>query len=134
MDIQTNIDNDNYNIWRKDRKDKKGGGVMLMITSKIQVKNVENGKGKAELIIPQIKTKYGERQKIVVAYVPPKIKTWIKEHEQIIIDTLVSLEKIIKSSQRVTMVGDFNCNEVMWEKFDSGGENTWKQIIKTKNE
>ena len=49
-EIQTNIEKDNYNIWRKDRKHKKGGGVMLMIKSKIKVKNVEYGKGKAELI------------------------------------------------------------------------------------
>ena len=40
----------------------------------------------------------------VVAYVLPKTKTWAKEeHEEIIEDTLDSLEKIIKSSQRVTL-------------------------------
>ena len=42
-----------------------------------------------------------------------KQKTWTKEeHEEIIEDTLESLEKIIKSSQRVILVGDFNCSEV----------------------
>ena len=34
-DIQTNIKNCNY-IWRKDRKNKQGGGVMLMIKSEIK--------------------------------------------------------------------------------------------------
>ena len=34
-------------------------------------------------------------------------------------------KKIIKSSQRVTLVADFNCNEVNWEIFENGGENTW---------
>ena len=49
------------------------------------------------------------KPKIIVAYVLPKTKTWIKEeHEEIIEDILESLEKIIKSSQRVTLVGDFN--------------------------
>ena len=62
-EIQNNIENDNYNIWRKDRKDKKGGGMMLMIKSKMKVKNVEYEKGKAELISAQIKTRYGESQK-----------------------------------------------------------------------
>ena len=53
------------------------------------------------------------KPKIIVAYVPLKTKTWTKEeHEEIIEDTLESLEKIIKSSQRVTLVGDFNCSEV----------------------
>ena len=60
-------------------KTKKGGGVMLMIKSKIKVINVEYGKGKAELISAQINTRYGESQKIIVAYVPLKTKTWTKE-------------------------------------------------------
>ena len=47
-DIQTNIEDDNYKIWRKDRNDNKGGGEMLMIRSKMKAKNVEYGKGKAD--------------------------------------------------------------------------------------
>ena len=71
---------------------------MLIIKSKIKVKNVEYGKGKAELISAQINTGCGESQKKIVAYVLPKTKTWTKEeHEEIIEDTLESLEKIIKS-------------------------------------
>ena len=82
---------------------------MIMIKSKIKIKNVEYGKGKAELISAQINTRCEESQNIVVAYVPPKTKTWTKEeHEEIIEGTLESLQKIIKSSQRVTLVGDFN--------------------------
>ena len=65
---------------------------MLMIKSRIKVKNVEYGKGKAELISAQNKTRCGESQKLVVAYVPQKTKTWTKEeHEEIIKDTLESL-------------------------------------------
>ena len=99
---------------------------MLMIKSKIKIKNVGCGKGKAELISAQINTRCGESQKIIVACVPSKTKTWTKkEHEEIREDTLESLEKIIKSSQRVRLVGDFNCSEVNWEAFENGGENTW---------
>ena len=47
---------------------------MLMIKSKIKVKNIEYGKGKTEMISAQINTRYGKSQKIIVAYVPPKIK------------------------------------------------------------
>ena len=50
-----------------------------MIKSKIKVKNVEYGKGKAELISAQINARCGESQKIVVAYVPQKTKTWTRE-------------------------------------------------------
>ena len=80
-------------------EDKRGGGVMLMIKSRIKVINVEYGKGKAELISAQIKTRYGENQKIILAYVPPKTKYWTKEdHEEIIEDTLKSLEKLKSKS------------------------------------
>ena len=36
---------------------------MLMIKFKIKVKNIEYGKGKAELLSAQIKTRYGVNQK-----------------------------------------------------------------------
>ena len=52
-----------------------------------------------------------------------------KNLEEIIEDTLESLEKIIKSSQRVKLVGDFNCSKVNWETFESGGENTWRNRL-----
>ena len=100
-----------------------------MIKSRIKVINVGYGKGKAKLISTQIKTKYGETQKILVAQVPSKTENCTKEeHEEIIEDILEHLEKIIESSQRVTVVGDFNCNEVKWEIFESGDANTWSNI------
>ena len=53
-------------------------------------------------------------------------KYWTKEeHKEITEHTLQSLEMIIKRSQRVTLVGDFNCSEVKWETFEIEGENTW---------
>ena len=45
---------------RKNRKGKKGGGVMIMIKATIKVINIEYGKRKAELIRAQIMTKWGE--------------------------------------------------------------------------
>ena len=95
--------------------------------SKIKVISVQYGKGKPELISAQIKTKYWESQKIVVAYVPPKTKQkWTKEkHEEIVEDILENLEKIIKISQRVILVWNFNCSGVKLETFKRGDENTW---------
>ena len=46
---------------------------------------------------------------------PQKQKIGLRKNKEIIEDTLESLENIIKSSQRVTLVGDFNCSEVKWE-------------------
>ena len=39
-----------------------------------------------------------------------------KNMTKIIEDTLESLEKIIESSQRVTLMGDLNCSEVNWRR------------------
>ena len=55
---------------------------------------------------------------------PPKkkIRHPLKKKKKIE-DTLESLEKIIRSSKVITLVGDYNCSEVGWETFESGGEN-----------
>ena len=95
-DIQTNIENDNYNIWRKDRKGKKGDGVMIMIESKIYVINVEYGKGKEELISAQIETQYRENKK--------KLHINCQKNK--------NLRNNRKYYQRVTLVGDFNCSDI----------------------
>ena len=65
-DIQINTEDDNdYNIWRKDKKGKKGG-VMIIIKSRIKMVYVEFSKEKGEPTSAQIIV-YGEMQKIVVA-------------------------------------------------------------------
>ena len=64
--------NNNYNIWRKDIKSKKG--VMIMINSRIKVINVEYEKGKTELTSAHIMIRCEETLKIAVAYVCPKTK------------------------------------------------------------
>ena len=48
-------DNENYTVWRNDRKGKNGGGVLILIKSNIKVYKVEYGKGKAEVISVLIK-------------------------------------------------------------------------------
>merc|ERR1711980_60312 len=91
-DIQVKIDDDTYNVWRKDRKARKGGGVMILMRSNIKVTKVEYGKGKAEVLSVQIKEMNGETHKIVVAYVPPKTRCWTAEdHEELLKNTLESV-------------------------------------------
>ena len=59
--------------------------MMLMIKSKIRVRIVGYGKGKAELISAYIKKKYGESTKLVVAFVPEINKERNTEkHEELI--------------------------------------------------
>ncbi|MPC59893.1 hypothetical protein E2C01_053922 [Portunus trituberculatus] len=50
---------------------------------------------------------------ITVAYVPPKTSSWSrKDYEGLIMETLLSLSKVIKGRRRAILVDDFNCKEV----------------------
>ena len=93
---------------------------MIMTRKKLLVKQVVYGEGKAELM--SIKVENGNKgMLIIVAYVPPKTSSWSRQdHEGLVKDTLLNLSKIIKGRRRVILVGDFNCKEVDWEKYESG--------------
>lgn len=57
--------NNNYNIWRKDRKGK-GGGVMIMMRKELLVKSVAlYGEGKAEIVSVNLENKNGEMMMII---------------------------------------------------------------------
>lgn len=57
--------NNNYNIWRKDRKGK-GGGVMIMMRKELLVKSVVlYGEGKAEIVSVNLENKNGEMMMII---------------------------------------------------------------------
>ena len=61
--LSTNIIDDtlnieNYNIWRKNRKFKQGGGVMILTSKEVQVKKIHtNTIEMVELIAVEVKTK-----------------------------------------------------------------------------
>ena len=44
------------------------------------------------------------------------------DHEEMRKETLETLEKVIRESNRLLLCGDFNCKEVDWEGMDSGCE------------
>lgn len=123
--INLDIDN-NYNIWRRDRVGKGGGGVMIIIKKELVVNKVEFGGGRAELI--SVRVEFNKKEvTIVVVYVPPKTHSWAKrEYEEMIEDTIRSLDNVIRERSRVILNGDFNCKEEDWEKYESGGgEDAW---------
>ena len=64
--------NEGYNIWRRDRKGKWGGGVLILTRKDIYVEEDQYGEGMAEVIGTTIKINKREKRKIVVTYVPPK--------------------------------------------------------------
>ena len=116
-----------YNIWRKDRRDKFGGGVLVMAKDNLKVEEVEYGKNKAEAISVRIKLQNGETQKVIVAYVPPKTTAWRQEeYSDLLDDTIDSLEGMMKNNKKVILVGDFNCGNIDWENLEAqGNENSW---------
>ena len=69
-EIQINFQQEGYKIWRRVRKRKGGGGVLIM-DQDIFVEGVQYGDGMAEVIGITIRTNERERRKIIVTYVPP---------------------------------------------------------------
>lgn len=62
-----------YNYWRRDRKGKGGGGVLIMVQDDIYVEEVQYGDGMVEVIGITTRTSGRERRRIILTYVPPKI-------------------------------------------------------------
>ena len=122
--IQT--DEYNYNIYRKERTTGKGGGVMMMVKKKFNVLEVKYGMENTEIISVEIKLNE-IKQKIILTYVPPRTATWKGgEYMTMIDNTVLTLNKEIKDSENVIMVGDFNAKEINWEDFEvPDGVETW---------
>ena len=55
-----------YNIWRKDRKHKFGGGVCILVHNSLRVKNIEIESDKAEVLAVEIATKEDEKITVIV--------------------------------------------------------------------
>lgn len=105
-----------YNIWRKDRVNKFGGGVCILVHNSLRVRNIEIESDKAEVLAVETATKEDEKITVITAYVPPLTGAWTRaSHEQMRNETLVSLERIIRGSDRILLCGDFNWKEVDWE-------------------
>ena len=133
--LNTNILDDtlnleNYNVWRKDRKIKQGGGVMILTSKELQVKQIHaNSLEMVELIAVEIKTKEGD---IIIAtvYMPPQTRTWEKEmYTEMMENTTKSIRTLLQNTEdkakRIILNGDFNCN-VNWESMETkGAENHW---------
>lgn len=65
------IFDNNYNIWRRDRKEK-AGGVMAVTGKGLLVKSITYGEGKAEVASVKLEGKGREVMSIIVTCVPPR--------------------------------------------------------------
>ena len=119
-----------YNIWRKDRKLKSGGGVMILTKNDLIVKNMEHDMpDNVEMLSVEVITK--ERAVVItMIYMPPKIRAWDnKESSELVTNTVKDirhiLQKVEDKSNDLVLVGDFNSSNdwINWEV--RGTENEW---------
>ncbi len=61
-DIKLRFTKEGYSTWRRDRKGKEGGGVMILAKEDIVVEEVECGDGMAETLSVVIKIKGSEKK------------------------------------------------------------------------
>lgn len=122
-----------YNVWKRNRVGKMGGGVMLLVKKDIKVDQVKEGMGKAEVLKIRAETNEGKKRHYIVVYVPPKTNAWsVQEYEEMISDTGTCLEEMLGGCERTIMMGDFNCKEVCWEDWSmEGSETTWGNTLLT---
>ena len=127
-DIDSNIIfPEGYNVWRFDRKVKKGGGVAILIKNSVMAKKVELNNDKAEAVAVEIDD--GEEMKldIAVIYMPPKTRTWNEsQYNEMMEEMLLLLGRLSARKNRLILMGDFNCGEVDWDSREAGtNERSW---------
>ena len=75
---------DDYNIWRKERTNKGGGGVMIMTKKELTVLEIEQTPTTyAEVIAVEIRTQ-NRGMIVATSYIAPKTNAWSpEEHQQL---------------------------------------------------
>ena len=93
-----------YNVWRRNRNQKKGGGVMVLTRKDVMIRKVEKGEGMAEVLKIELVMKNGRKRDLVVLYIPPKTNVWGREkYGNIVKDTCKCLN-MIKNSDNIIMM------------------------------
>ena len=125
------VGNGLYKVWSRNRKDKQGGGVMLLIRDNLRVKKITYGKENVEMIMLKIESENKKNRDFIIMYVPPKTRSWNeREYMEMINNTKNSLKDVLQESENTIMMGDFNCKEVKWEEMSTeGGENSWGNML-----
>ena len=126
--IHLSFKEEGYNNWRRDRKGKGGGGIMIMVREDIYVEEVQYGDGMAEIISIIIRN-WGKRRRIILTYIPPKTNTWkLEEHKEMQKEVLECLDNTIRKDNKILLMGDFNCKNVRWEEMEiDGNTEPWSE-------
>ena len=96
-----------WNIYRKDRTDRLGGGVILAIRQNLTSKRIninQNNDTKTEIVAAEMRLANGSRLVVASLYAPPN------NHS---LDTNI-LEIILNGAGNVIITGDFNAKHRDW--------------------
>ena len=112
-----------YNMWRRDRKEKGGGGLLVLTKEEIYVEEVQYGVGMTEVISIAIRMREGEMRRIILTYVPPRTNAWgCEEYKGMKRELIRCLDDMIRKDSTVLLLGDFNSKEVNWEEMEVNGD------------
>ena len=128
-EIHLNFQKEGYKVWRRDKKRKGGGGVLIMVQEDIFVEGVQYGDDMAKVIRITIQTNGRERRKVIVTYVPPKTNTGkLEEYKAMQKVVLKCLGDVMRKDRKVLLAGDFNCKGVNWKEMEgSGNAGSWSE-------
>ena len=118
-EIQISFKEQGYNVWRRDRKGKAGGGVLIIVPDNIYIEEVQYGEDTAEIVSITIRTNERERRRIILTYVPPRTNTWgLDKHKEMQKEVLTSLDTMLSKDKKILLLGDFNCKNINWEEME----------------
>ena len=127
--IQIDWFGDGYRIWRKDRANRDGGGIMVLTRKELCVQNVNIGDGDEE-VVGVVVSNGGHDINIVTVYVPPKTSAWSSDqYNSMVKSTMERMRREAMKKEKIVLVGDFNCKGVKWEEFEVGSGGEWGEQL-----
>ena len=126
---------DGYEVWRKDRESKPGGGVMILTKKdlKVTAANYDEVPNKVELVAVDVMSEEGDLT-VATLYMPPKTRAWEREEhtelEDLTIKRLNAMLQIVEGNcKRTVLTGDSNSN-IDWKNLEEKSmENSWNHKI-----
>ena len=104
---------------------------MVLTRKDVIMGKVEKGEGLAEVLKVELIMKNVRKRDLVVIYIPLKTNAWGRqEYGNMVKDTYKCLNDMIENSDNIIMMEDFNCKDVLWEEwYTGGGEESWDCIF-----
>ena len=75
-----------YDCWMKNRRNKAGGGVMILIKKNIGIDRVEISENNTEIVKVVVRNPRGEERSYMGVYVPPLSNAWTRREYDTMVD------------------------------------------------